>query len=130
MLRNLLCGGVLLAATVSPALAASSFPYTCSEFRFAYSGANPTLQAVCLKADGSPNATSLTLEGIQNQNGVLSQGSGASAFQKSCGSIQILVDGPDVTLAAMCKMTSGNFNSTSLPLNNINNDNGKLVQGQ
>jgi hypothetical protein len=128
MLRNLLCGGALLAATMSPALAQNSFQNTCSQFQFAYSGANPTLQAVCLKSDGTPNATSLTLQGIQNENGVLKQGSGASAFQKSCGSIQILVDGPDVTLAALCKTTSGQFNSTSLSLNNINNDNGKLVQ--
>jgi hypothetical protein len=128
MLRSLLCGGVLLAAAMSPALAQNSFQNTCSEFRFAYSGSNPTFQAVCLKTDGTPNATSLTLEGIQNDNGILKQGTGASEFQKSCGSIQILVDGPDVTLAALCKSRSGQHNSTSLPLNNISNDNGKLVQ--
>jgi hypothetical protein len=128
MLRSLLCGSALLAAAMSPALAQNSFQNTCSEFHFAYSGANPTLQAVCLKTDGAPNATSLTLQGIQNDNGILKQGTGPSAFQKSCGSIQILVDGPDVTLAALCKTVSGQYNSTSLPLNNINNDNGKLVQ--
>ena len=128
MLRSLLCGSALLAAAMSPALAQNSFQNTCSEFHFAYSGANPTLQAVCLKTDGAPNATSLTLQGIQNDNGILKQGTGPSAFQKSCGSIQILVDGPDVTLAALCKTVSGQHNSTSLPLNNINNDNGKLVQ--
>jgi hypothetical protein len=128
MLRNLLCGGVLLAATLSPALAQSSFPYTCSEIHFAYSGGNATIQAVCLKEDGSPNATSLTLQGISNENGFLKQGSGPSTFQKSCGTIQIIVDGPDVTLSAECRMISGNFSSTSLPLNNISNNNGNLVQ--
>jgi hypothetical protein len=130
MLRNLLCGGALLVAAASPALAQNSFQNTCSEFHFAYSGPNPTLQAVCLKADGAPNATSLTLQGIQNDNGILKQGTGASEFQKSCGSIEILVDGPDVTLAALCKSRSGQFNSTSLSLKNINNNNGSLVQGQ
>jgi CVNH domain len=128
MLRNLLCGGALLAAAMSPALAQSSFPYTCSEAHFAYSGGNAALQAVCLKEDGSPNATSLTLQGISNENGVLKQGSGPSTFQKSCGTIQIFIDGPDVTLSAECRTRSGQFNSTSLPLNNISNNNGNLVQ--
>jgi hypothetical protein len=128
MLRSLLCGSALLAAAMSPALAQNSFQNTCSEFRFAYSGANPTLQAVCLRTDGGPSATSLVLQGIQNDNGVLKQGTGEGAFQKSCGSIQILVDGPDVTLAALCKTRSGQYNSTSLPLNNIDNNNGKLEQ--
>lgn len=128
MLRNLLCGSALLAATINPALAQSSFPYTCSEIHFAYSGSNATLQAVCLRADGNPNATSLTLQGISNENGMLKQGGGPSTFQKSCGTIQILVDGPDVTLTAQCRTGSGASNSTSLPLNNISNNNGTLTQ--
>jgi hypothetical protein len=128
MLRNLLCGGALLAAAMSPAFAQSSFPYTCSEIHFAYSGDNATIQAVCLRENGSPNATSLTLQGISNDYGVLKQGSGPSTFQKSCGTIQILVDGPDVTLSAECRTPAGQFNTTSLPLNNISNNNGNLVQ--
>ena len=128
MLRSLLCGAALLTAAMSPALATSTFPFTCSEIRFAYSGSNATIQAVCLKADGTPNATSLVLQGISNENGKLSQGSGPSTFQKSCGTIQILVDGPNVTLTAQCRTTSGMSNPTSLPLNNISNNNGTLTQ--
>lgn len=120
--------GCVLAATVSPALANSTFPFTCSEIRFAYQGSNATLQAVCLKADGTPNATTLVLQGISNENGKLVRGSGPSTFQKSCGTIQIVVAGPDVELTAQCRMTSGQTNSTSLSLDNISNSNGNLSQ--
>lgn len=126
----------LAAATVTaaalfaaqPATAASTFPYTCSNIGFAYSGNSATLQAVCLQANGAPHATSLTLMGISNQNGHLTQGSGASTFQQSCGSIKIDTDGPVVTLSAYCRMSSGSSTSTSLSLNNIGNNNGNLVQ--
>ena len=89
-----------LAAT--PAFAANSFQYTCSQIHFAYQGNQATLQAVCLRVDGTPNATSLVLMGISNQNGRLTQGSGPSTFHQSCGNIQILVvdNGPNVTLNA------------------------------
>ncbi len=59
---------------------------------------------------------------------MLTQGSGASSFQQACGSIRLVVDGPFVTLSAYCKANSGAFLATSLLLNNINNNNGNLVQ--
>jgi hypothetical protein len=127
MWRGLFCGCVL-AATMSPALAQSTFPFTCSEIHFAYQGSNATIQAVCLRANGAPNATSLVLQGISNENGMLKQGGGPSTFQKSCGTIQILVDGPNVTLTAQCRTTSGASNPTSISLNNISNNDGNLVQ--
>ena len=127
--RYVFAACLLASLAVSPAFAENTFQNTCSEIRFAYSGNNATLQAVCLRANGTPNQTSLTLQGISNQNGKLVQGSGASTFQQSCGNIQILVDnGPGVTLSAICRTTSGGANPTSLSLNNIANDNGKLVQ--
>jgi len=127
MWRNLLLGCVL-ATTVSPAFAESTFPYTCSEIRFAYTGSDATIKAVCLKRDGTPNATSLTLQGISNENGILKQGSGPSTFQKSCGDIRVIVNGPVVILAALCRTTAGSSNSTSLSLNNISNNDGNLTQ--
>lgn len=127
-MRGLLFVCLLTVATASPAFAASTFQNTCSEIRFAYSGNQATLNAVCLKADGTANATSLTLQGISNQNGKLVQGGGASTFQQSCGSISILVDGPYVTLSALCRTISGASNSTSLSLDNISNMNGVLRQ--
>jgi hypothetical protein len=127
MLRHLF-GCVLAAALVSPAFADSSFQNTCSEIQFAYSGNNATIKAVCLRSNGTPNATSLTLQGISNQNGVLTQGTGPSTFQQSCGNIQILVNGPHITLSALCRMSDGSSRPTSLSLNNITNNNGNLAQ--
>ncbi|HLH92124.1 MAG TPA: CVNH domain-containing protein [Xanthobacteraceae bacterium] len=127
--RYLFSACALAALVGTPAFADNSYQNTCSEIRFAYSGKNATLQAVCLKQDGTPNATSLVLQGISNQNGKLTQGSGPSTFQMSCGNIQIITDnGPNTTLSAVCRMTNGSFLATALPLNNIANNNGTLVQ--
>jgi hypothetical protein len=123
---GLACG--LLAAATVPALAANSYQNTCSNIAFAYSGNNASIQAVCLRANGTPNPTSLILQGISNQNGILTQGSGASTFQQSCGNIQIIVTGPNTLLSAICRTTSGGANATSLSLNNISNNNGTLTQ--
>jgi hypothetical protein len=130
MRNRLIVSACLLAGlAATPALAENSYQNTCSEIRFAYQGSNATLQAVCLKQDGTPNATSLVLQGISNQNGKLTQGTGPSTFQKSCGNIQILTgNSPNTTLSALCRTTSGSSMPTSLSLNNIANNNGTLVQ--
>ena len=130
MSKYLLAASAALVSVLAahPAAASSVFPYTCSNIGFAYSGNNATLQAVCLQANGSPHATSLTLQGISNQNGHLTQGTGGSTFQQSCGSIMITSEGPLVTLSAYCRTSSGSSNPTSLTLNNIGNNNGNLVQ--
>src|SRR5262249_2614386 len=121
-MKRILFTGCLLAAAVSPALAESTFPNTCSQIEFAHAGNNATIKAMCLKQDGSANATSLTLQGISNENGVLKQGSGNSTFQQSCGNIRIIASGTNVLLSAQCRTTSGSFNPTSLPINNVNNN--------
>jgi len=127
--RYLVCAAALACFAAMPASAANTFQNTCSEIHFAYSGNNATLQAVCLRANGTPKATSLVLQGISNQNGKLTQGSGPSTFQMTCGNILILVDnGPNVSLSAICRMTNGSSIATSLSLNNIANNNGNLVQ--
>ncbi len=127
MWRGLLSGCVL-AIAVTPAFAENTYQNTCSEIHFAYSGDQATIKAVCLKVDGTPNATSLTLQGISNQNGKLVQGTGPATFQKSCGNIQILIGGPNTTLSALCRTTAGRSEPTSLLLNNISNNNGTLTQ--
>lgn len=118
----------LLVVSSAPSLAASSFQYTCSNIGFAYVNNQAALQAVCLRADGTANPSTLILQGISNNNGNLVQGSGASSFQKSCGNIRINIDGANVTLVAFCRTMSGSENTTSLPLNNISNQNGTLRQ--
>jgi CVNH domain len=127
--RYLLPAVIFACLAATPALAANTFQNSCSDIRFAYQGNSAALQAVCLKADGTANPTSLVLQGISNQNGKLTQGTGPSTFQQSCGNIKILVDnGPVVTLSALCRTTSGSSVATSLSLNNIANNNGTLVQ--
>ena len=129
MRKTAYLAAALLALTAAPALADNSYQNTCSNIAFAYSGNDAALTAVCLRADGTPNATKLILQGISNQNGKLTQGSGASSFQKSCGNIQILVgNGPNTTLSALCRTSSGGSNATSLSLNGISNQNGNLQQ--
>ena len=62
---------ILLLITASgTAFAGATFQQTCSNIQFVYKGNAPAIQAVCLKADGTPNATSLIIPGISNQNGV------------------------------------------------------------
>ncbi|MBV8976194.1 MAG: cyanovirin containing protein [Alphaproteobacteria bacterium] len=132
-MRNILfaaSAAMVFAATAgTPAFANSTFPYTCSNTSFEWNASGqPTIQSTCLQANGSPHATSLVLMGISNQNGRLTQGTGASTFQQSCGSIKILIDGPIVTLSAYCRSSSGSNQPTSLSLNNIGNMNGNLTQ--
>lgn len=117
-----------LALASTPSFAASSFQNTCSNITFAYVSNQAALQAVCLRADGSANPSTLVLQGIGNNNGNLVQGGGPATFQQSCGNIRINVDGANVTLAAYCRTVGGSSNATSLPLNNIGNNNGTLQQ--
>jgi hypothetical protein len=127
MSKKIVCAVIALFALVAgAAFAQSSFQNTCSNIAFAYSGKQAALSATCLRADGSPNASTLILQGIGNQNGKLVQGSGASTFQQSCGNIQITVSGSQVTLSALCRTSSGASNATTLPLNGIENNGGNL----
>ncbi|HET6309028.1 MAG TPA: hypothetical protein VFG12_17690 [Rhodopila sp.] len=120
---------LLAAAGASPAFAASNFPNSCSQINFAYAANNsPTISAVCLRANGTANPTSLVIQGVTNQNGSLTQGGGASTCQSSCGNIQIGINGTNVTLNAYCRTASGSSVPSSLPLNNISNSNGVLTQ--
>lgn len=129
MPRKILVLSLLLAAaSVGTVLAqGSTFQYSCSNIDFAYSGNDAAVTAVCLRRDGSPNKTQVLIKGISNQDGKLVQGSGPSSFQQSCGNIQIEVDGPYVTLSALCRTMSGSSNETSIPLEGISNQNGNLT---
>jgi hypothetical protein len=128
MKTTLSIGLAFFAAAMAPALAASSFQNSCSNIAFAYVNNQAGLQAVCLRADGTANPSTLILQGTSNQNGKLTQGSGASTFQQSCGNIHITIDGANVTLAAYCRTSGGSSSATSIPLNNISNNNGTLAQ--
>lgn len=133
MLKHLAAGAAALAvcAYTGTASAQSSFTETCSNFGFVYSGNNAALEAVCLTNGGTPHATTMLLTGIVVTNGVLDNlhSSVPSTFQAFCGSIDIFAEGPIVTLSAYCNNGKGQFNETSLQLDNINNSDGNLVQG-
>jgi hypothetical protein len=120
--------GLAAMAIATPAFATSTFQNTCSNISFVYKGNDAAIQAVCLRSNGTPNQTRLVLQGISNQNGVLTRGSGNSTFQQSCGTIQILVDGPNAVMSAVCRQSNGSSRPTSLSLNGINNNSGTLVQ--
>jgi len=128
MMKKLCLAALVLAGvSAAPAFAGSTFPYTCSNVNFSYVNNQAAIQGTCLRANGTPNNTTLVLNGISNQNGRLVQGSGASTFQQSCGSIKVLINGPEVLLSAQCRTESGSSNATSLSLNNIGNNNGNLA---
>lgn len=129
MSKKIVCVLFVLALTATGAAfaAPSTFQGTCSNITFVFSGNNAAVQATCLRANGTPNQTSLVLQGIGNQGGTLTQGSGASTFQQSCGNIQIQATASGVTLSALCRTASGSSNATSLPLNGIGNNNGTLT---
>lgn len=121
-------GSTVVLTAAAPASAASGFQNSCSNIAFAYDAASTaTITAMCLKADGSANSSRLVLTGISNQGGKLVMGSGPSTFQKSCGSIAITTSASGATLTALCRTASGGSNATSLPLNNIGNNNGNLT---
>jgi hypothetical protein len=119
---------VFAALITGPAFAENTFQNSCSEIHFAYSGNQPTLKAVCVKPDGTANPSTLPLQGISNQNGILTRRGGPSNFHQTCGNIEIIIAGPNTTLSAICKTNNGSANSTSLSLDNIRNNNGNLSQ--
>lgn len=115
----------------APARAQSSFVYSCSNYGFVYSGTSAAIHATCLTGQDQPNDTTMILTGIVNVNGVLTNlhSSVPSNFQLKCGSIEIYAEGPYVTLSALCQNNAKQGRQTSVELDNINNDNGVLVQG-
>jgi hypothetical protein len=124
--KSILFTTLFLVGISGPARADSSFQQSCSNIAFAYDGSSPTLRATCLRANGTPNSTSLVIQGISNQNGVLTQGGGNSTFQQSCGNIQITVTPTKTTLSALCRTASGSPNVTSIELKGISNKDGML----
>jgi hypothetical protein len=127
MNRTVLAAALSVIAA-APAFATSTFQQTCSNIEFKYNAqGQATISATCLRADGSPNATSLAIQGVSNNNGTLTRVGGASTFQKSCGNITIAAkDANMVSLSALCRSSSGASNSTSIQLNGIKNINGVL----
>lgn len=108
--------------------AASTFQNTCSNIAFQYaSDGGAQIAAVCLKANGMPNATTIAMPPIGNNNGTLEMGGTAATFQMSCGNITLAAEVDGVTLYANCRTTSGEFNESSIAIPGINNSDGTLT---
>lgn len=132
LIKKTLCTAAVLTFSTAAFANPSTFQNSCSNISFAYANNQATLNAVCLRTNGTANQSSLTLVGISNQNGELVQsGTDASSFQQSCGNIQIAASeistsGSGVTLSALCRTRDGRSVSASLPLTGISNNNGTL----
>src|SRR5215212_5970843 len=79
----------------------NTYQNSCSNISFVFVNNAPAMRATCRKSDNTYNTSTLLLPGISNNNATLTQGSGPSTFQTTCGNIQILVDGPISTLSAI-----------------------------
>jgi hypothetical protein len=104
-----------------PANALPNYQETCSNITIS----GNVLSASCKTRANKSKSTSLTLQGIQNINGRL-MFSGShwkiSDYQLSCNSIRIR----GYIINANCKTNDAKFNSTSITLYGIENNNGNL----
>ncbi|MDH5179597.1 MAG: CVNH domain-containing protein [Gammaproteobacteria bacterium] len=118
-----------LSMYASASFADSNFQNSCSNLKMAYIRGNAVLEATCLKADGSPNFSSIILVGIANNNGKLTNiGKSPSNFQKSCGNINIeVVNTQKVNITAFCRTQSGSSQNTKISLDGISNKDGNLT---
>lgn len=130
--KTLILGGLsalaLSSVLLTPAQAApSTFQNSCRNIEL-YTDANEvSIQAECRTRSGQYNATAIELLGISNENGVLrGRGNAASSFQKSCRNIRIRHNERAVDIAATCKDAQGNEKNTSIPLQDIENNDGYL----
>jgi hypothetical protein len=104
----------------------NTYQNSCSNISFVFVNNAPAMRATCRTNNNTYNVSTLLLAGIANNDATLSQGSGPSTFQSTCGNIQILVDGPVTTLSAICLNKDKSAQPASLSLNGITNNNGNL----
>ena len=122
------CGAVLPAIKSDIALAGptspSTFQTSCQNIKVVSDGG--VLTANCRRSNGTLKSTSLSLNGIDNQDGNLAYGprstTGAS-YRSSCQNINI----NGANLSASCRRANGTFKSTSILLLGIDNINGNLT---
>ncbi|PJR08373.1 CVNH domain-containing protein [Sinorhizobium meliloti] len=119
----------LFTLTATAAIPSSStFQNTCSNISFQYTDqGGAEISATCLRADGSPNRTSIAMPAIANVDGALELEGDSASFQKSCGSIELAPSISGVTLNASCRDTSGAFHASSIPIDGIQNSDGTLT---
>ncbi len=82
------------------------------------------LSASCQKRDGTWKQSSITLKGIENNDGILEVTNPEKASSFHLTAINIAIDG-DV-LSATCQRNDGLWNESSIVLNGIENIDGNL----
>jgi hypothetical protein len=60
--------------------ASSNVQQTCSNTAFGYQNNQPAIMAACPPANGTPNAASLIVAGMENRNGTLAPTGGPATF--------------------------------------------------
>ena len=119
------CGAMLAAISnnaVANSTSDSSYQNSCRNIQV--SGAS--LAALCSRKNDGSNVTSISIRGIENQNGRLTYSSNSnysSSYQNSCQNIKV----SGATLSARCRRTNGGYKRTSISIRGIENQNGKLT---
>lgn len=117
------------AATSASAQSPSTFQDSCSNIRYGEADGNAMIYADCRRSDGSVNAASVVIKGIDNQEGRLSHtaGNNPSTFQRSCQNMSIALVGPSgVELQGSCQTSQGNYLDTTTAIWDLNNIEGNL----
>ena len=81
-----------------------------------------TLSALCRRANGTWNQTTIEMDGIENNDGRLQLSGGASSYQRSCRDIGANGD----MLGATCQRRDRSWNETTIEVPGIANINGVL----
>ncbi len=100
---------------------ASSFADSCTNISIN----NGKLLATCKTKNGSNQNTSLTIQGVYNNNGQLVQGdiSKASTFNQTCTDVSMEGD----ELSVYCRQNNGESRRSAVRLRGIHNNDGKLT---
>ena len=119
------CGAMLAAISnnaVANSTSDSSYQNSCRNIQV--SGAS--LSALCNRANRGTNVTSISIRGIENQNGNLTYSSNShhsSSYQNSCQNIKVR----GATLSALCRRANRGSKATSISIRGIENQNGSLT---
>jgi hypothetical protein len=122
---TLALGVVMSASAQTP----STFQDSCSNIRYGEEGGNAMIYADCRRSDGSVNAASVVIKGIDNKEGRLSHtaGNNPSTFQRTCQNMSLALAGPSgVELRGSCQTSQGNYVDTTTAIWDVNNIEGNL----
>ncbi|MFD2264907.1 CVNH domain-containing protein [Lacibacterium aquatile] len=129
-LPNVFFGLVALSTLVAGAAFAepSSFQQSCDRIQLDANDTSVWITAQCRTMRGDFKRTSYELRGIANIDGQLRQErKRETSFQRSCRDISLKWTEKNVQILALCKTMSGAERRTSFTLNDIQNNDGKLM---